>query len=62
MFTTVSRIDIFQQVETERVVYPFRLIETFLCADGPRTRVCDGQWRTLQDAVAAKQAYEALRK
>ena len=58
----VLRIDIFQQVETERVTYPFRLLETFLCTDGYRTRVCEGQWRTLQDAVAAKQAYEALRK
>ncbi len=43
------RYEILRQVEppTHR---PFRIVETLDTKDGPRSRVCDGMWATLEEA------------
>lgn len=32
---------------------PFRIMETNLTIDGPRSRICDGSWATQEQAEAA---------
>lgn len=34
----------------EAIPRPYRLIETYMTSEGPRTRVCSGAYRTLEEA------------
>jgi hypothetical protein len=45
------RYEILRQV-TPRTQRPFRIIETLDTKDGPRSRVCNGTWATLDEAKA----------
>lgn len=49
-------IAIFKQL-APYAVRPFRLVETYLTADGPRSRICNGAWHTLDEAEAVRQAH-----
>lgn len=43
----------------ENVPRPYRLIETYMTSEGPRTRVCSGNFATLEDAGQMKAQLEA---
>lgn len=30
---------------------PFRIMETYMTLDGYRTRICDGNWETMEEAT-----------
>jgi hypothetical protein len=32
--------------------HPWFMMETNLTSDGPRTRLCDGRWKTKEEALA----------
>lgn len=42
--TAQPRIELFKQIEPQSD-RPFRLLETIITSDGPRSRVCDGTWK-----------------
>jgi hypothetical protein len=50
---------LFLQVDPEPVAPIYRILETVLTADGPRTRVVDGVWSDSADAM--KQRLDDLR-
>lgn len=39
--------------------FKYRIVETNFTIDGPRTRICDGQYKTLEDAQNAVKVYES---
>lgn len=48
---------IYQQISPP-ASQPYRLLETNLTSDGPRTRVADGTWKTYDDALAEQRKRE----
>lgn len=49
-------INIAQIVEAPRGIdlrEPWFMVETYYTSDGPRTRICNGRWATLQQAQTA---------
>lgn len=37
---------------------PYRIFEMFDTVDGTRSRICDGNWRSLEEAQAVQLEYE----
>ncbi len=37
---------------------PYKILETYMTIDGPRTRCCDGLWHTEREAREALAGYE----
>lgn len=53
-----SVIDVYKLEPSDGVTRPYRLIETYMTREGPRTRVCSGTFITFDDADSAKRDLE----
>lgn len=47
----MTKFGIFHQIYPA-TTRPYKLCETVITSDGPRTRVCDGTWKSLVDVQA----------
>lgn len=53
-----SKLMILHQIDPPST-RPFRIIEVFTSCEGPRTRVAGGTWKSLEDAIKARDRFLA---
>lgn len=49
----IAKIVAASHSDVAAILRPFRIVETNLTIDGPRSRICDGSWATQEEAEAA---------
>lgn len=42
---------LFKQITSVNIATPYKIAETIMTSDGPRTRFCDGAWSTEENAL-----------